>query len=80
MKTATYTVTAINQRRYTWVFTECEPDPNDYGNGTYIAVEHPSGDVSFIDCRYIVGYQFEETCVGFLGTYYGSNLQELQKA
>lgn len=77
MKTAKYEVLATNGKTYIWSFYECEPDPNDYGNGIYISIEKPSGDYSLIDCRYIRNYDFNRTCVDYLLNYYGENLDEL---
>lgn len=31
MKEATYTVLTKSEKELKWNFTECEPDPNDYG-------------------------------------------------
>ena len=73
---ATYTVTTKNGNVYTWNFTEGKSE-GDYGNGIYIAVKSPSGDISMLDCRYSADYRFDKYCAGFLTEYYGDNLEEL---
>ena len=75
MKT-TYTVTTKNGNVYKWSFTEHKGD-GDYGNGIYIAVKTPSGDVFVLDRRYATNYNFAKACVDYLLTYYGENLDEL---
>ena len=79
MKEATYTVLATNGKEYKWNFTECERDPNDYGNGIYISIKYPSGDYTLLDCRYARKYNFDQACVDFLLDYYGENLDELSR-
>lgn len=75
---ASYTVKTKNGKVYKWGFTEFKGEGN-YGNGTYIGIKYPSGDSSMIDCRYILGYTFHDTCVNYLRAYYGGNLDELTK-
>ena len=75
---ATYTVTTKNGRAYKWSFTECKNE-GDYGNGIYIAVKTPSGDIFSLDRRYAIGYSFHKACVDYLLTYYGDNLDELSE-
>ena len=75
---ASYTVTTKNGKVYGWSFTEGKSE-GDYGNGMYIAVKSPSGDVSLLDCRYVKGYQFHKACVDYLLNYYGENLDELSE-
>jgi hypothetical protein len=75
---ATYTVTTKNGNVYKWSFTESK-SVLDYGNGVYIAVKSPSGDISVLDCRYIIGYVFHKACVDYLLNYYGDNLDELSE-
>lgn len=74
---ATYTVTT-NGKVYKWSFTESKSE-DDYGNGIYIAVKSPSGDVFSYDCRYMIGYEFHKACVDYLLAYYGENLDELSE-
>ena len=78
MKEATYTVLTKSGKELKWNFTECEPDPNDYGNKMYISIETPSGDYSLLDCRYSA-YNFDKMCVDYLINYYGENLDELSR-
>ena len=75
---STYTVTTKNGRTYKWSFVEYKSE-GDYGNGIYIAVQSPSGDVCTIDCRYMIEYKFHKVCVEWLLTYYGENLDELSE-
>lgn len=75
---ATYTVTTKNGKLYKWSFTESKNE-DDYGNGIYIAVKSPSGDVFSYDCRYMRGYKFHKACVDYLLAYYGENLDELSE-
>lgn len=75
---ATYTVTTKDGQGYKWSFAESKNN-GDYGNGVYIAVQSPSGDISSLDCRYMVGYKFHKVCVDFLLAYYGENLDELSE-
>ena len=75
---ATYTVTTKNGQAYKWSFVEAKNE-GDYGNGIYIAVKSPSGDVYSLDCRYMKGYNFRKACVDCLITYYGENLDELSE-
>ena len=75
---ATYTVTTKNGNVYKWSFTESKNE-GDYGNGIYIAVKMPSGDVFSMDCRYMIGYKFHKACVDYLIFYYGDNLDELSE-
>lgn len=75
---AAYTVTTKNGTVYKWSFTESKSE-DDYGNGIYIAVKSPSGDVFSYDCRYMRGYEFHTACVDYLLTYYGENLDELSE-
>lgn len=79
MKKAIYTVLAKSGKSYKWEFTECEHDTNDYGNGIYISIKHPSGDHTLLDCRYANKYDFNKMCVDFLIEYYGENLDELSQ-
>jgi hypothetical protein len=78
MKKAIYTVLAKSGKTYKWKFTESK-DVNDYGNGIYIVIRHPSGDRSLLDCRYAKNYDFTKMCVDFLLEYYGENLDELSQ-
>lgn len=75
---AAYTVTTKNGKVYKWSFTESKSE-DDYGNGIYIAVQSPSGDVFSYDCRYMRGYEFHKACVDYLLAYYGENLDELSE-
>ena len=75
---ASYTVTTKNGKVYKWSFTECKND-GDYGNGIYIRIQAPSGDVFGWDCRYMTKYSFHKACVDYLLTYYGENLDELSE-
>lgn len=75
---ASYTVTTKNGKAYKWSFTESKRD-GDYGNGIYIAVETPSGDIFSLDRRYAIGYDFRKACVDYLLVYYGENLDELSE-
>lgn len=74
MKTIEITVTATNDKKYQWSFSECAIDENDYGNKRYIAVVAPSGDERLIDCRYCGNYNFKEICADYILNYYGENL------
>ena len=74
---ARYTVTTKNGKTYKWSFTESKSEGDYYGNGIYIRVESPSGDMFYLDCRYIIGYEFRKECVECLLDYYGENLDEL---
>lgn len=76
---ANYTVTTKNGKAYNWSFSEYK-SIDDYGNGIYIGVVTPSGDLSALDCRYLKGYNFHKTCVDYLIRYYGENLDELSEA
>ena len=73
---ATYIVKTKNGQAYTWSFTESKND-GDYGNGIYIGVITPSGDMYSLDMRYATDYKFHKECVEYLRTYYGKNLEEL---
>ena len=75
---ATYTVTTKNGNVYKWSFTEGKSE-GDYGNGIYIAIKSPSGDISCLDCRYMTDYTFKKACVDYLLAYYGENLDELSE-
>ena len=75
---ATFRVLAKSGQSYRWRFTECQ-DIDDYGNGIYIRIKHPSGDCTYLDCRYDKNYNFRKTCVDFLTEYYGTNLDELSE-
>lgn len=75
---ANYTATTKNGEEYKWSFTESKRE-GDYGNGIYIAVKTPSGDVFALDRRYDIGYSFHKACVNYLLTYYGDNLDELSE-
>ena len=75
---ANYTVTTKNGRTYKWSFIESKSG-GDYGNGIYIAVISPSGEMFSLDCRYKAGYQFRMACVDYLLAYYGDNLDELSE-
>ena len=79
MKTITYIVTAKSGKSYKWTFEEGKPNANDYGNGIYIGIKTPSGDIFSIDCRYMKNYNFEKVCVDYLLEYYGENLDELSE-
>lgn len=72
-----YTVTTRTGSFYKWNFTEHKRE-GDYGNGIYIAVKAPSGDISSLDCRYMRGYDFLKTCVDYLLGYYGEKLAEIE--
>lgn len=76
MKEAKYTVLTKNAYLYKWSFTEQKRE-NDYGNGIYIAIKSPSGELSGLDCRYATNYDFNKMCVDYLLKYYGKNLDEL---
>ena len=76
-KMIVYIVETQNLKTYVWYFHEGEPNQNDYGNGIYIGVTSPSGDVSYIDCRYIQNYVFEDVCRQYLENYYGKNLKDI---
>ena len=78
MKTATYIVTAKSGKTYRWRFTEHRRN-GDYGNGVYIAVKTPSGDIFSLDRRYAYNYDFRKACVDYLLVYYGDNLDELSE-
>lgn len=78
-KKTVYKVLTKSGKSYIWRFTELEPNEDDYGNGIYIRVDQPSGDDCYIDCRYIVNYEFTESCVDFLHNWYGENLDELEE-
>lgn len=80
MKEVTFQILTTSGNVYRWTFTECETDPNDYGNKHYIAYKMPSGDSALIDCRYMGAYNFTKICVEFLINYYGDNLDELSEA
>ena len=73
---ATYTVTTKDGKAYKWNFIE-NKNEGDYGNGIYIAVISPSGDVFSLDCRYATNYKFLNECADCLRAYYGENLDEL---
>ena len=73
---ANYTVTTKNGKVYRWSFTE-QKNEGDYGNGIYIGVKSPAGDMFSLDCRYVTNYDFHKVCVGCLTNYYGENLDEL---
>ena len=73
---ASYTVTTKNGKVYQWKFAESK-NKDDYGNGIYIGIEAPSGDIFSLDCRYITDYKFHKMCVDYLVSYYGNNLDEL---
>ena len=73
-----FTVTTKNGNVYNWSFAESKRE-GDYGNGIYIAVKTPSGDVFSLDRRYDIGYSFHKACVDYLLTYYGENLDELSE-
>lgn len=75
---ATYTVTTKNGNVYRWSFSEGKNE-GDYGNGVYIGIKSPSGDVFSLDCRYMIPYNFHKACVDYLLTYYGENLDELSE-
>ena len=75
---ANYTVTTKNGKVYKWSFVEYKSE-GDYGNGIYIAVKSPSGDVFTLDCRYATNYNFHKECVDCLLAYYGDNLDELSE-
>lgn len=75
---ANYTVTTKNGKAYKWSFTEYKNE-GDYGNGIYIGVVSPSGELSSWDCRYLKGYKFEKTCTDYLIRYYGVNFAGLTK-
>ena len=75
---ANYTVTTKNGKVYKWSFVEYKSE-GDYGNGIYIAVISPSGDVFTLDCRYATNYNFHKECVDCLLAYYGDNLDELSE-
>lgn len=78
MKEAKYTVLTKNAHLYKWSFVEQKRD-NDYGNGIFIAIKSPSGELSGLDCRYDTNYDFIKTCVNYLLKYYGENLDELSE-
>lgn len=71
-----FTVTTVNGKTYTWKFTETKSE-GDYGNGIYIMIVAPSGDIFSLDCRYAKAYNFTKACVEYLYEYYGDNLDEL---
>lgn len=73
-----FTVITKDGEAYEWSFIECKQE-GDYGNGIYIAVKTPSGDVFSLDRRYAIGYSFHKACVDYLLTYYGENLDELSE-
>ena len=75
---ATYTVTTKNGNVYKWSFAESKSE-GDYGNGIYIGIKSPSGDLFTLDCRYMWGYKFHKACVEYLLTDYGENLDELSE-
>lgn len=75
---ANYTVTTKNGKCCHWRFSECK-SRGGFGNGIYIAVLSPSGDLSSIDCRYMTDYSFNKACVDYLLAYYGDNLDELSE-
>ena len=77
-KEATYTILATNGKNYQWSFYESK-DNNDYGNGVYIAIQSPSNDYPYLDCRYYRNYDFDKVCVEWLINYYGENLDELSR-
>ena len=78
MREATYIVTAKSGKTYKWKFTE-HRGVGDYGNGVYIAVKTPSGDIFSLDRRYAYNYDFRKACVDYLLVYYGDNLDELSE-
>ena len=71
-----FAVTTVNGKTYIWKFIETKSE-GDYGNGIYIAVVSPSGEIYSLDCRYIIDYNFTKVCVEYLLLYYGDNLDEL---
>ncbi len=73
-----FTVITKDGKAYEWSFIESKRE-GDYGNGIYIAVKTPSGDVFSLDRRYAIGYSFHKACVDYLLTYYGENLDELSE-
>ena len=73
MKTATYIVTDKSGKAYRWKFTEHRGN-GDYGNGVYIAVKTPSGDIFSLDRRYAYNYDFRKACVDYLLVYYGDTI------
>jgi hypothetical protein len=75
---ATYTATTKNGNWYKWRFTESKRD-GDYGNGIYIGVQTPSGDLFSLDRRYALNYDFHKACVDYLYTYYGENLKSVSR-
>lgn len=75
---AIYTVTTKNGKLYKWSFIEGKNE-GDYGNGIYIGVKTPSGDVFTLDRRYDRDYDFHRACVDYLLIYYGDNLDELSE-
>ena len=74
-KRKSYEVETQSGKFYEWTFEEGKPKENDYGNGIYIGVTSPSGEIFAIDCRYIQKYIFENVCTEYLKNYYGNNLK-----
>lgn len=76
MNKLTIKISTHNGYHREWEFTECK-GKNDYGNGTYIAVDRVD-DKFLIDCRYDLSYDFELTCVEYIKKFYGSNLAKYE--
>ena len=77
-KELTYKVTTTNgvQRKLTFIETR---NTKDYGNGIYIAVDRGNGDVSILDQRYVIGYNFQIACQDYIARYYGEALTGFER-
>lgn len=73
IKELTYKVTTTNGVERTIRFTETR-NKKDYGNGVYIAVDRGDGDISILDQRYVIGYNFQRACQDYISRYYGEAL------
>ncbi len=73
MMEASYKVTTTRGGVYVWKFTEYKSE-NDYGNGIYIGIKTPTGEIFSLDCRYYTNYKFRKACEEYLSEYYGANL------
>lgn len=74
MKNATIKI--IAKEKYNLVFNAYEVKSNSgYGNDIYIVILNADGEnFACIDCRYIVGYNFEKVIKEHFDNWYGENL------
>ena len=74
MKKATIKIVAKEKYHLSFNAYEVE-SKSSYGNGKYVGIDKADGEnFAYIDCRYIVDYDFMKVIKEYFDNFYGKNL------